>query len=153
MAIFSFLLRRAFFRANPANLADRLDETARTGGEIRSGVELDQSRAQTARYSADPALTAGLADMAVVPAAKLATGVRPHAVLPTRVLRRSALTATAAAVVVALLVLLVPRLAYTQWQRFTDPFGDHPAWSPYAFHVDPPGGKVVYRSSFDVRVR
>src|SRR5262249_6551988 len=52
----------------------------------------------------------------------------------------------------ALVVLGLPRLAWTQWLRFADPFGDHPPFSRVLFQVQPGDVQVIYGAGLEIRV-
>ena len=89
--------------------------------------------------------------MAVERASRLAAGVRAAAAVPANVLYRPYAAMGLIAVAAGLLALLAPRLAVTQWLRFTDPYGDHPPYSPMEFKVEPGDTRVLYGSGLDVR--
>src|SRR5262245_58821508 len=117
-------------------MARRLDEVAGTGGQILSGVDLVAATSQY-DYSADPGLTSGLAQLAVKRATQLAHSVPQSAAVPVRPVKRSAGSLGIVLCVAALAVLLMPRLAATEWRRFADPFGDHVPFSTTTFVVEP----------------
>lgn len=152
-AILALLLRAAARQMSRHRLSDRLDAVAGSGGQVRAGVDLSESTARVAAYSRQPEMTSALAEIAVDRAAEIAGAVQPSTAVPARPVRRS-LTALAVVVaVLGLIMLALPRVAFTQWLRFAHPFADHPAWSPYEFHVEPPGARVVYGRSLDLQVR
>ena len=62
-----------------------------------------------------------------------------------------ALATGLAAGVVALLALGLPRMAEALWQRFSDPFGDHPPYSAVRFRVEPGDLRVVYGQGVEIR--
>lgn len=168
-AAVGFLIWRpasALRRNVPDFLARRLDSVAGTGGQIRSGVDLS-SAAELSRHgrfahanespdwgqwSKNPVLTVGLGAMAVAQAATLAAGVPVRRAVPAAPIRRSFLTLASIVAVPGLLVLLTPRMASTEWSRFSDPFGDHPPYSRLTFDVNPQNARVVYGSDLDVYV-
>lgn len=51
-----------------------------------------------------------------------------------------------------ILIALLPRMAQTQLLRFTDPFGDHPAYSRYDFVITPDDLEVLYGESLDLSI-
>lgn len=148
------LLAMVFVRAvrilSDALLANRLDSAGETGGQIRSGSDLSLSGNRASSYSSRPDLTSGLAGLAVDRAAELAANVPAGRAAPARPLLRSLLLLGSLAVVIGALVALMPQIAFTQWTRFVDPFGDHPAYSPYTFHVEPEGAEVLYGGSLEL---
>ncbi len=153
-AAIAMIYRRArggLFRGTPSQLARRLDQVAGSGGQILSGVDL-AGAGETRFFSHNPELSAGLAQLAIERATKLAGTIsRSVAVPPVGVLRSlGALGAIFAGI--ALFSLLLPRVVATEWKRFADPFGDHPPFSIVNFSVEPGDAKVVYGSGFEVHV-
>jgi len=143
------MLRRLLGAARGATrggLARRLDEAGGTRGQILSGIEL-----MGAGYTGS-ALTAGLAELAIERAAGLALQVTPPRAFPMRPVTRAVVAGLGSSLAVALLVVLFPAVARTQWLRFTDPWGDHPPYSPLTFTVEPGDASVVYGQGLDVRV-
>ena len=49
------------------------------------------------------------------------------------------------------LALALPRMADTLWQRFSDPYGDHPPYSAVRFRVEPGDLSVVYGQGVEIR--
>lgn len=130
----------------PLDLARRLDQVAGSGGQILSGVDLLQGGLFLTPFSA------ALATVAVERAAEVATQVDTHRAVPAKPVRWSFGTVGALFAAAALLSLIMPRLAWTQWLRFADPYGDHPPFSRVVFHVEPGDVKVVYGTALEVRV-
>jgi hypothetical protein len=133
--------------SRPSVLARRLDQVTASGGQILSGVDL-----ALGQRPATP-LTVGLADLAVRRAAELADRIPGGVAAPTRPVYWSFGSVGFLGAAVTLAVLGMPRLAWTQWLRFTDPYGDHPPYSRVLFHVEPGDAKVVYGAGLDVRVK
>jgi hypothetical protein len=127
-------------------LAQRLDQVGGTGGEILSGVDL------LAGAQAGAPLTRGLTALAVERAGRLAAQVPGGRAISARPVGWSLGAVTLLAAAVALVAVCLPRLAETQWWRFTDPFGDHPPYSRVLYHVVPGDIQVVYGGSLDIRV-
>src|SRR5262249_9529133 len=130
------LVRKSLQQSVVARLARRMDEVSGTQGQILSGVGLAMGGAPGS-VAARPALGAGLARLAVDRATQLANGVQGAAVASMKPLGRSAGSLAGLAVLAAIMAMLFPRLALTEWRRFTDPFGDHPPFSTVQFEVDP----------------
>ncbi len=145
------LIRRAIIRGAVPALARRVDDVARTGGQILSGVEL-AAASPPADWSARPELSAGLSRLAVDRATRLANGVSRRDVVPLQPLGRSSPSLAATALVSSAVVVFLPRLAATEWRRFADPFGDHPPFSALAFDIDPGDARVVYGSALEIHV-
>jgi hypothetical protein len=130
----------------PRRLARTLDHILQSGGEIGAGADF----ALEARPM--PPLSAGLAELAVRRAQRLALGVRGPQVVPLRPVYWSFGGVAALAAVVSMAAFGMPRLAWTQWLRFSDPFGDHPPFSRVEFTVEPGDTRVVYGAGLDIRV-
>ena len=147
-ALLTNFIMRAVRRAQAPVLARRLDETGETGGEIVSGFEL-----QTANNSETTAdLTHALAEMAVIKAAQRADEIPRSLAVPSKPVRRAALSFGVLALSVMVIALIAPRLAGTEWLRFADPFGDHPPFSQTDLRVEPGDAKVRYGDGLDVFV-
>ncbi len=144
-ALLAWFISRMIGEAAPRLLARRMDGTLASHGRILSGVELS-----LAPSPAGP-LSAGLAALAVEDAARLAGGVVAGSAIPARPAVRSSAAFAGALFVLALLAMLMPRLAATQWLRFSDPYGDHPPYSPISLQVHPGDVRVVYGDSLDIR--
>ena len=129
-------------------LARRLDAAAAAGGQIVTGFDLAE------RYQASdaPPLTASLARMATGRAAEIAAEVSPAVAAPARSARRSWVALAACAATIVLFALAAPRLARTEWLRFSDPYGDHPPYSRTELAVKPGTTSVIYGSGLDVLV-
>ena len=150
LVLLGMIVVRAVRLLSDAGLANRLDSAGETGGQIRSGSDLSQSAGRASAYSSRPELTNGLAGLAVDRAAELAANVAPGRAAPARPLMRSLAILAGLATAVGVLVALMPQIAFTQWTRFVDPFGDHPAYSPYTFHLEPEGAEVIYGGSLEL---
>jgi hypothetical protein len=135
-------------RRQPRELARRLDHAAGTGGEILTGVDLLLDRPPSSP------LTGGLAMLAVERAGTVAGEVDGKRAVPGKPLVRAGGSAIGLAVAIALVAVFAPRLAGTQWLRFTDPYGDHPPYSRVVFHIKikPDDHRVVYGGGFDIAV-
>ncbi len=148
LALLTSFIMRAVRRAQAPVLARRLDETGETGGEIVSGFELQSSN--NSATTAD--LTHALAEMAVIKAARRADEIPRALAIPSKPVRRAALSFGAIALSVMVIALIAPPLAGTEWLRFADPFGDHPPFSQTALQVEPGDAKVRYGDGLDVFV-
>ena len=149
--------------SHPLLLARRLDEAGSTGGQIRSGydlaVEPTQGAASSATVGRPPMqgdethseLRRGLAQLSVRRAAKLAADISPARVISSRPLRITLGTLCAVGVCVAILAVFMPRLAATQWLRFTDPTGDHPPYEHVQIAVEPGDTQVLYGHGLEIK--
>ncbi len=144
-ALAIFVAWRSGRLAVPSVLAQRLDQAGAAHGEIVAGVDL----LHDTRVFVPPA--AGLASIAVERAANLARQVPGARVAPWRPVLAPALATGLAAGVVALVALALPRMADALWQRFSDPFGDHPPYSAVRFRVEPGDLSVVYGQGVEIR--
>lgn len=145
IAAVAWLVRATFGAGVPLVLARRLDHVADAGGSIVAGVDLLLQPPQ------GPVLTTGLAQLAISRAAALAERVEPRSVVSARPVGRPLFVLAGFGLLVLVLALLAPRMALTQWLRFTDPFGDHPPYSPIMFAVEPGDVDVAYGDGLDVR--
>lgn len=157
------VLRGVFRDCRNHLLANRLDRAGQTGGQIRSGYDLADEIHPTAATSAaasvavSPAaifqseLRRGLARLSLARACQLAAGISPVAVISSRAARLAATAFGGALVIVLGMAIFMPRLAATQWLRFSDPFGDHPPYSQVSIAVEPGNGQVLYGHEFEVR--
>jgi hypothetical protein len=134
--------------ARSDRLARQLDQAAKADGQIVSGYDLER-----AADSHGSPLTAGLANIAIERAARQAAVVAPSQVASSRPLARCAAAVAMVAVVILGAALTIPRLAQTQWLRFSDPFGDHPPFSRVQLSVEPADARVLYGAGLDVIVR
>ncbi len=132
-------------------LARRLDELGATGGQIVAGVYLAMTRLESF-VSPQPALSAGLAQVAVGRAASLARTIPAAQAVPLAPLVRASAALGGALLLGAALVLLMPALARTQWLRFSDPYGDHPPYSAILLKVEPGAASVRYGDALDIFV-
>ena len=137
--------RRIWREAEPEVLAGRLDRVAEARGEIVSGVSLLRDGRERSPTSA------GLARIAIDRAELLTKSVPGSRVAPSKPAVVSSLAVGLLAVAVGALVVLLPRLALAQWLRFSDPFGDHPPYSPLVFTIDPGDVKVIYGQGVEIR--
>lgn len=149
VVLIGVLVRITASAAADRPVARRLDTAAGSGGDVLTGLDLDKptDRPPGAKR---PAVTAGLARMAVGHAAAVASRVSQARAVPVRPLRRSLGCLALLLVAVGVLALCLPGLARTQWGRFTDPFGDVPPFSRTIFEVSPGDVEVLYGDGLDV---
>ena len=141
----AILVLTALKRRQPLVLARRIDGVAGTGGQVVTGVDLllEQQRFD--------AVSSGLARIAVDQAAERARSVPRDKVVPTRPLWWSVASVVGTGLLVAALCLALPRLAWAQWLRFSDPYGDHAPYSRLQFEVTPGHAKVLFGSGLDIK--
>jgi hypothetical protein len=157
--VVSRVLALAWRRGAAGQLVRSLDVAGRTHGEIASGYSLSRPpepavatvAAVLTPRTATADLTAGLATLAVDQAVVLTDQVSPAAAVPSRQAARAGWMCAAAVAGLCLVALVAPRLAQTQWNRFLDPFGDHPPYSRTIFLVDPGHADVVYGRAFAIK--
>ena len=149
IGVMASLAAAAARHGRPAPVARGLDRTGSTGGAILTGLELD---APAGSPAARVGLTAGLAQLAVGRASVVAAAVPVRRAVPARSLGRSLGVLGGLAAVVGLLVLLMPGLARTEWNRFLNPFGDEPPFSQLTFTVSPGDCEVVYGQPLEIDV-
>jgi len=141
------------FATGSPRVARRLDAAGDTGGDVLTGLELDESVHREGATPQASRLSAGLARMAVDRAADVALAVPNARAVPIRAIGRSAAVLTVAAAIVGLLFVFLPDLAQTQWDRFFHPRADVPPFSNIEFFVEPGDTEARYGSSVDVTVR
>lgn len=146
VGLFVFAGWRFVADAKDAAIASRLDRAGRSRGEILSGVDLMNAAAELSPT------TAGLAMLATERASVLAARVSPADAVPASRLRLPSLSLIAALIAVILIALVAPKLASTEWSRFTDPYGDHPPFTSFTLNVDPGNVRVAYGSPLNVRL-
>ncbi len=162
VVIITRIVRKAKAASANAVLARQMDAVIGSGGQIQSGLDLaaarppdragalsDENRAGHLR-SVTPTLTSQLADIAVRKAASLADAVAWEAVAPVSPLVKAVAVVTGAAFVLLVAVAVGPRMAWTEFNRFVNPYGDHPAWSQYEFTVTPESARVLYGESLEI---
>lgn len=132
-------------RMQPRRLASKLDEASRSGGQVLTGWDL---ASETGR-AASP-LRQGMAQMAVQGAEAVSEKTPAAAVVPWRPLTRAGATFGGLVLLVGGAILLMPKLAHTQWMRFTQPMDDHPPYSALEFAIEPGDARVVYGSGLDI---
>ena len=125
-------------------LARRIDQAGRTGGEVLAGLELDHGRPEWSP------LTAGMAQLAVGRAARLAGQVTAKEAVSGQQTRRAGSVLLALVFGMGLMAVVFPRMAATQWSRFTRPLADVPPFSPIQFSLQPGDVQVRYGSSLEI---
>ena len=89
--------------------------------------------------------------MAVDQAAALAARVPAARAVPAKPLGQSLASFVVLLAGIGLLALLMPRLAATQWRRFTSPLADVPPFSSTEFKVTPGDATVVYGEELGIQ--
>jgi hypothetical protein len=141
--------------AHDAAIARRLDREG-GGGRILTGWELSReewAKRECLARAANRDLTVSLATIAVDDAAEAAMQVPLAKVAPLRPLGRSLGALGLLWAVVAMLAVCLPGLAWTQWDRFTNPKEDVPPFSLTAFEVTPGDKAVLYGSELEIRAK
>jgi hypothetical protein len=154
LLFFGGWLLRVARDARYALLARRVDRAMGFGGEVLTGWELEDAAdyAVPSAEAAHRAMTADMARMAVEHAARRAGAAALERVVPAKPAWRSAIFLAILAVAVALLAVVMPSLARTQWNRFASPYSDVPPFSKLTIAIEPPADKqVMYGESLDVR--
>lgn len=152
LVLMATFCRMAMKRGGFDSLARRLDAVSESGGQILSAVDLVTTKPKRGSEEQSQ-LTAGLAEIAVDRAAALAENVSHSQAVSFQPVRQSLAASFLLMCAVAAAILFLPRLAMTQWLRFSDPYGDHPPYSRVIFHVEPTNAKVFYGERLDVHVR
>ncbi len=142
------LVRNIIVTGRDRAIARRLDRVAGSGGDILTGLELDEPVA----LQSGAMLTTGLARLAADHAAVVANRVSPAQAVPRKPLGRSLGVLMCSLVIVGLLAVCLPGLARTEWNRFANPFGDVPPFSRTHFEVTPGDVEVLYGGELEIRV-
>ena len=155
-------MRKIGRESHDSTIADQLDKVGETGGQIRSGFDLAETaklsprlkhaNLSTGQSDENAMLTEGLASLAIARARRLTAKVQSEDAIPATPLMKSSSILMGTCLFVALLVVIWPRVAWTELTRFFDPFGDHPAYTPYSFVVTPEEPTVRYGESLDLSV-
>ena len=95
-------------------------------------------------------ITTGLATLATQRAATLARGASLAKAVPARPLGRALAVLAGQATVIALLALVMPKLARTEWNRFLLPMADVPPYSSLHFVVSPGDTSVLYGEDLEI---
>jgi hypothetical protein len=138
--------------ARAAALARRLDRTGQAGGRIFTGWELEEHRYGVSGES-PPLLTAGLAELAVMDAVQAAARVSVARTVPLRPVTRGLTGLAVLWAVAAVPAILLPGLAWTQWNRFFRPLADVPPFSLTKFEVTPDKADVTYGDELEIRAK
>ncbi len=139
------LLMRSSVDLRDGGLARRFDEAGATGGLITSGWDLERAELRAA-----PGLTRDLAERAIAQAAHAARQIPGARVVSGRAAVHAAGALATLLAVAALVALLAPNMAGTQWRRFAQPWADVPPFTSLEFVVEPGDAKVVYGDAIDV---
>lgn len=141
------LVGRSVAGGGAAAIARRLDLAIHSGGQILTGLELD---AQYPAGGGQMPLRAGLGRIAVEHATALAARAPLAKAIPARPLVYSAAAVAFFALFAAVLVLLAPEVARTEWDRFTQPYADVPPYSPLHISVSPGDVSLLYGGELEV---
>jgi hypothetical protein len=145
--LLAVIFARQVGRGFRSSAVRRLDEASLAHGQIVSAVDL-AAPASTAAAAAP--VTAGLAQIAIARAERLAQTARPEQALPIAPLYRPLNILLPLTIVLVLIAIGWPRLVRTQMLRFAEPFGDHPPYSPIVFNVQPGNTQVAYGGSITI---
>ncbi|HEY8746434.1 MAG TPA: hypothetical protein VIM11_00560, partial [Tepidisphaeraceae bacterium] len=129
-------------------VARRLDRLANARGQVLSGIDLLPG---VLTSGAGGSVTMGMARLAVERAASIVATVQAPAAAPIGPLYRSLTVLAAIGIGALVFSISAPRLVATEWNRFADPFGDHPAYTRIEFSVTPGNAKVIYGGALDIR--
>ncbi|HJQ79698.1 MAG TPA: hypothetical protein VJ828_07070, partial [Lacipirellulaceae bacterium] len=123
-----------------------VDTQAKTGGELLAGWQLEQRPPAKAST-----LTKGLAQMASVRAGRRLASIEPESVLPADAVKKAAWMLCAGIGLTVLLTIILPSLAWTQWQRFVFPSRDVPPYTGVIIELDPAEATVLYGDDVTIK--
>ena len=115
LAAVGILCLRSIQRTSSGHLAYKIDESQATGGQITTGWDLLRTLG-----GYDSPLSALFAKQAIRQSIQLLARIPPAAVLPLVALRRPAFASVGMLLLLALLSLVFPALAWNQFMRFAD---------------------------------
>jgi len=142
----SFVYYRKVRRATISSLAIYIDDKAKTGGQVLVGLELERE----ARFGTST-ITRGLAALAANQASSQLANISPDAVLPLQLARRPLVAFTCILSLIVLLSLVMPSLAWNQFQRFLFPSRDVPPYTGVVIEIEPMEAAVRYGEDFTVK--
>jgi hypothetical protein len=133
-------------RMTPGHVAYWIDTQAKTGGEMLAGWQLEQKPPTKAS-----SLTQGLAQMASARAGQRLATIEPEAVLPADAVKKAAWMLCGGIGLTVLLTLIIPGIAWNQWQRFAFPSRDVPPYTGVIIELDPAEAKVLYGDDVTIK--
>ncbi len=136
--------------ATARGLALRMDQAGGTGGEILSGVDLDDHLAHQAATERD--LPSRLAELSIRRAGQQGQRIDPAEAVSARPVWRAARPLLALGALLGLLTLVAPELVGTQLARLFDPNDDLPPFTRLVLEVEPGDVDVIYGQELDIRV-
>lgn len=131
-------------QSTAGQLALHIDRHQRTGGEVLSGWQLEQSPPKASK------LTQGLAQMASNRAGERLDQVPPASVFPADNAKRAGWFLFAGIVATAILSAIIPSVAWNQYQRFAFPARDVPPYTGVTIELEPTNASVRYGDDFSV---
>ena len=153
LVLFATLCGLLIRKSRQHHLASRLDRVGQTGGEITTGLELasslEQGQAQPYSRPRQP-IESGLASLAVARAAQTASSINPSISVPAKPIKTVALALAGVGLLLAAIGIGMPKLAQTQWARFTNPTSDVPPFSTVEFAVTPGDTQIKYGQGVDI---
>ncbi|MBC7967718.1 MAG: hypothetical protein H7Z17_17530, partial [Fuerstia sp.] len=135
--------------ATAAAVAADLDVLTKSGGQIRSGLDLAESIGKRRDQNSSP-LTLGLAELAIRNAATMANRPTSSSAASPMPIVKSLATGIGAFLLCMVFVAVMPRMTWTELKRFFNPYGGHPAWSQHQFTITPSQTSVTYGESLEV---
>ena len=157
LVLFATLCGLLLRKSKQHRLAGRLDQAGQTGGEITTGLELSSELKRrealpSTQFSEQPKkqIESGLAVLAVERAAHTASSIAPSLSVPTKPIKTVALALAGVGLLLAVAGISMPKLAQTQWARFTNPTNDVPPFSTIEFAVTPGDTQIKYGEGVDV---
>jgi hypothetical protein len=135
-------------RLSLARLACLVDDRASTGGEMLAGWQLERRAPPKSS-----ALSQGFAQMASARAGERLARIAPESVLPTDRVRKVAWMLCGSIFITAALAMIMPGVAWNQYQRFLFPSRDVPPYTGVAIEMDPPQATVLYGADQTIRAK
>ena len=142
--------------ASEHELARKVDEAAGADGEVMSGFDLlnhgipSENNTGKQHRAADDNLSVSLAALAADQAQQFCEQVDPAEVISTQSAKVWWRNAGIAALVILLIGVMVPRMAWTQAQRILIPMESQLPYSPTALLVEPGDTEVLFGNDLEI---
>ncbi len=136
-----------FKRSKPLQIAQGVDQLLAGRGHVRAGVDL------AINTLPDAGLSQGLAALAIQSASEQVKLILPYQIAPVKPAMRAWFVCLVLGAMALTIALTMPNFADSTWKRFTDPFGDHPPYSHWIFHVEPGDTTVFFGAPLEVHVK
>lgn len=126
-------------------MASIVDQRASTGGEILSGWHLENSPPPK-----ESSLTFGFAQMAIARAGERLKSLDPRALIPADSTLKAWKVCAGCLLLLGIMTVSLPSIAWNQWQRFLFPSNDIPPFTGMTIELEPSNPIVKYGDDLTV---